>query len=71
MPHSLPRTVNESCHRACPVISAQRLADRLSDSITRKDFKNLNFKKETEKPSRVLKTACQITSLEKHMGVEA
>lgn len=71
MPHSLPRTVNESWHRACPVISAQRQADPLSDSITRKDFKNLNFKKETEKPSRALKTACQMTSLEKHMGVGA
>ena len=53
------------------VVSAQRQADRLSDSSTRKDVTNLNFKKETEKPSRVLKTGCQITSLEKHMGVGA
>lgn len=71
MPHSLSWTLNESRHWAYPVVSAQRQADRLSDSSTRKDVTNLNFKKETEKPSRVLKTGCQITSLEKHMGVGA
>ena len=71
MPHSLPWILNESWHWAHPVVSAQRQADRLSHSSTRKDLKNLNFKKETEKPSWVLKTDYQITSLEKHKGVGA
>lgn len=51
--------------------SVLKQADRLSDSSTRKDVKNLNFKKETEKPSRVLKIWLSDNFTGKHMGVGA